>query len=88
MRITASDVAHITNGRLVGPDSVAEGVSFDSRSITRGEMFVAVVAERDGNDFLSAARDGGAAFALVSEGRAIVPLINNIAVASFNMLSR
>ena len=71
MRITASDVAHITNGRLVGPDSVAEGVSFDSRSITRGEMFVAVVAERDGNDFLSAARDGGAAFALVSEGRAI-----------------
>lgn len=71
MRITASDVAHITNGRLVGPDSVAEGVSFDSRSMTRGEMFVAVVAERDGNDFLSAARDGGAAFALVNDGRAI-----------------
>jgi len=71
MRITASDVAHITNGRLVGPDSDAEGVSFDSRSLAHGEMFVAVVADRDGNDFLSAARDGGAAFALVSEGRAI-----------------
>lgn len=71
MRITASDVAHITNGRLVGPDGVAEGVSFDSRSMTHGEMFVAVIAERDGNDFLSAARDGGAAFALVTEGRAI-----------------
>lgn len=71
MRIIASDVAHITGGRLVGPDCVAEGVSFDSRSIAHGELFVAVVAERDGNEFLSAARDGGAAFALVSHGRAI-----------------
>lgn len=71
MRIIASDVAHITGGRLVGTDCVAEGVSFDSRSIARGELFVAVVADRDGNEFLAAARDGGAAFALVSQGRAI-----------------
>ncbi len=71
MRITASDVAHITNGRLVGPDCVAIGVSFDSRSIERGNLFVAVVAERDGNDFVGAARDAGAAFALVSQGRSI-----------------
>lgn len=71
MRITAADVAHITGGLLVGPDCVAEGVSFDSRSIAGGEMFVAVVAERDGNDFVSAARDAGAAFALVSHGRSV-----------------
>ena len=71
MRIIASDVAHITGGRLVGTDCAAEGVSFDSRSLTPGELFVAVIAERDGNDFLAAARDKGAAFALVSHGRAV-----------------
>ena len=71
MRIIASDVAHITGGRLVGTDCAAEGVSFDSRSLTPGELFVAVVAERDGNDFLAAARDKGAAFALMSPGRAV-----------------
>jgi UDP-N-acetylmuramoyl-tripeptide--D-alanyl-D-alanine ligase len=71
MRITAADVAHITGGLLFGPDCVAEGVSFDSRSISRGELFVAVVADRDGNDFVSHAQTAGAAFALVSRGRSI-----------------
>ena len=71
MRITASDVAHITGGLLVGPDSVAHGVSFDSRSVAHGDMFVAVVAERDGNDFVSAARDNGATLALVTRGRSV-----------------
>lgn len=74
MRITAMDVAHITGGLLVGPDCAAEGVSFDSRSTVHGELFVAVVAERDGNDFLPAARDAGAGFALVSRGRSIAGL--------------
>lgn len=71
MRITASDVAHITGGLLVGPESVAHGVSFDSRAMTHGEMFVAVIAERDGNDFVSAARDNGASLALVARGRSV-----------------
>lgn len=71
MRITAADVAHITGGLLFGPDCVAERVSFDSRSISRGELFVAVVADRDGNDFVSHAQTAGAAFALVSRGRSI-----------------
>lgn len=71
MRITASDVAHLTGGRLIGSDCTANGVSFDSRSLAPGEMFVAVVAERDGNDFVTAARDSGAAFALVTRGRSV-----------------
>ena len=71
MRITATDVAHITSGRLVGADSVADGVSFDSRSVRLGDLFVAISAERDGNDYVAAARDAGAAFALVSRGRAL-----------------
>lgn len=71
MRITATEVAHITSGRLIGADSVADGVSFDSRSVRSGELFVAISAERDGNDFVAAARDAGAAFAVVSLGRAV-----------------
>jgi UDP-N-acetylmuramoyl-tripeptide--D-alanyl-D-alanine ligase len=34
-------------------------------------MFVAVVADRDGNEFVGQARDAGAAFALISRGRSI-----------------
>lgn len=71
MRITASDVAHITGGRLVGANSVATSISFDSRTLHAGEAFVAIVAERDGNDFLPAVRDAGAAFAVVSHGRSV-----------------
>lgn len=71
MRITASDVAHITGGHLVGPDCVADGVSYDSRQIAPGQMFVAVTAERDGNDFINSAREAGASCALVSAGRAL-----------------
>ena len=71
MRITASDVAHITGGRLVGTDAAATSVSFDSRTLHAGEAFVAIVAERDGNAFLLAVRDAGAAFAVVSQGRSV-----------------
>lgn len=85
MRITASDVAHITSGRLVGPDCTANGVSFDTRSLANGEMFVAVVAERDGNDFVESARDAGASFALVSRGRSVAGItcveVDNTTVA-------
>jgi len=43
------------------------GASIDSRKILRGEIFVAIkTATRDGHDFLAAARERGAAGALVS----------------------
>jgi UDP-N-acetylmuramoyl-tripeptide--D-alanyl-D-alanine ligase len=44
------------------------GVSIDSRSIARGDLFVALAAERDGHDFVSAAFKAGAAAALVRSG--------------------
>lgn len=71
MRITASQVALITGGTLVGQDAEASVFSFDSRAIKPGQVFVAIVAERDGNDFTASAATKGAAFALVSRGRAI-----------------
>lgn len=71
MRITASDAAACTNGTLVGADVVAQGLTFDSRSIIPGQAFVAVVAARDGHDFLDDARTAGAAFAIVGRGRSV-----------------
>jgi UDP-N-acetylmuramoyl-tripeptide--D-alanyl-D-alanine ligase len=66
VRFRASDVATATGGRLVGPDVELDGASFDSRSVGPGHLFVALVAARDGHDFVGAARDAGAAAALTS----------------------
>lgn len=74
MRIKASQVALITGGTLVGEDIEAWALSFDSRAIKPGHAFVAIVAERDGNDFVGAAATKGAAFAIVSRGRAIAEI--------------
>lgn len=74
MRIKASQVALITGGTLVGQDIEASVFSFDTRAIKPGQAFVAIVAERDGNDFVEVAASKGAAFAIVSRGRSIAAL--------------
>src|SRR5215213_2932332 len=56
MRYRASDVAAATGGMLFGPDVDLEGVSFDTRTMTPGQLFVALVAERDGHAFVADAR--------------------------------
>ncbi|MCU1393637.1 MAG: murF [Ilumatobacteraceae bacterium] len=65
MRFRATDVAAATGGTLVGPDVELDGVSFDSRSIATGQLFVALVAERDGHDFVDGALATGAGAVLV-----------------------
>lgn len=44
----------------MGPDVDIDGASIDSRTIGAGELFVPIVAERDGHDFIEAALTGGA----------------------------
>ena len=61
-----SEVAAATGGRLVGPDVTVSGAAIDSRLVTGGELFVPVVAERDGHDFVAAAVAAGAAAYLTS----------------------
>jgi UDP-N-acetylmuramoyl-tripeptide--D-alanyl-D-alanine ligase len=61
-----SEVATATGGRLVGPDVTVSGAAIDSRLVTGGELFVPVVAERDGHDFVAAAVAAGAAAYLTS----------------------
>ncbi len=62
----ASEVALAVGGRLVGPDVAVSGVSIDSRTVAQGELFVPVVAERDGHDFIGDALAAGAAAYLAS----------------------
>lgn len=50
----------------MGPDVVVDGAHFDSRQILPGQLFVPLLAERDGHDFVPAAASAGAAAYLTS----------------------
>jgi UDP-N-acetylmuramoyl-tripeptide--D-alanyl-D-alanine ligase len=67
VRIRASEAAAGIGGRLIGPDVEFDGASFDSRTTTPGHLFVPIVAERNGHEFIGAARERGARVHLTSE---------------------
>ena len=52
MRFALSEVAGIVGGELIGAEVGIDGVSVDSRTLRAGELFVPLVAERDGHDFI------------------------------------
>ncbi len=61
----AAAIAAATHGRLTG-DFAVSGVSIDSRSLEAGDLFVALQGPSfDGNDFVAAALQRGAAGALI-----------------------
>lgn len=62
---TSDDAAAATGGRVTAAWT-ASGVSIDTRTITPGDLFVALQADRDGHDFVAQALAKGAAAALVS----------------------
>jgi len=68
MELTARDLAGITGGTVARGDASARATSFsiDTRIIERGGCFVAVVAERDGHDYVIDAFARGARVAIVS----------------------
>lgn len=68
MKGRLADVVADTGGRLAGDDAGFAGVSIDSRTIERGQLFVALCGERfDGHGFVAAAAERGAAAALVEK---------------------
>jgi len=82
MRLMAADVAKATNGILVGQNAHLSGVSFDSRSIRPGQLFVPIVAERDGHEFVLAALAAGAGAYLTTGktfGRTSIAVPNTLA---------
>jgi UDP-N-acetylmuramoyl-tripeptide--D-alanyl-D-alanine ligase len=83
MGLTAREIAAVTGGAVVAgdPDAVITSFAIDSRVLAPGACFVALVAARDGHDFVVDAFARGAAAVLVGRelpehdagpGRAIV----------------
>ena len=66
MKLRASDLANAIGGRLVGPDTEIDGATFDSRQGLHHQLFVPIVAERDGHDFIGDALKAGAGAYLTS----------------------
>jgi len=66
MKARLADVVAATGGRLAGADTEFSGVSIDTRTLERGQLFFAFSGERfDGHDFVQAAADRGAVAAVV-----------------------
>ena len=61
MELRTAELAAAAGGHLEGPDVVVDGASQDSRAIAQGQLFVPIVAERDGHEFIAAALANGAA---------------------------
>jgi UDP-N-acetylmuramoyl-tripeptide--D-alanyl-D-alanine ligase len=70
MRFWAGDVAAATGGTLVGADVPIDGTSFDSRTLQPGQLFVPLIDQRDGHDFIDVAMARGAAATLTSRAPA------------------
>jgi len=68
VELRTSEVARVTGGRLTGDDVTVAGATIDSRAVRPGQLFVPLVAERDGHDFVAAAVAAGAAAYLTSCG--------------------
>ncbi|MEE4023849.1 UDP-N-acetylmuramoyl-tripeptide--D-alanyl-D-alanine ligase [Gordonia sp. PKS22-38] len=68
MQFKASQVAAAVSGRLVGDEVDIDGAGIDSRTVAAGQLFVPIVAARDGHEFVSSAQASGATAYLSSEG--------------------
>jgi UDP-N-acetylmuramoyl-tripeptide--D-alanyl-D-alanine ligase len=93
MLFSARSAAEACGGRLAGDDVLLDGASFDSRTLRPGELFVPIVAERDGHDFIRAALAAGAPAYLTSgpivgAGTAIVVPDTAIALTALGRWAR
>ena len=71
IRLSMEDAATATGGTVLQRGSAAHflGVSIDSRAVTPGNAFVAIVGDRlDGHDYALAAAENGAALIVISRG--------------------
>jgi UDP-N-acetylmuramoyl-tripeptide--D-alanyl-D-alanine ligase len=78
---TAAEVLTATGGRLEGLAFEASGVTFDSREVRPGDLFVALKGVRDGHDFVGQAFAAGAVAALTErpvEGGASVVVADTL----------
>ena len=82
MRFMAADVARAVSGELVGSNAHLSGVSFDSRTISPGQLFVPIIDQRDGHDFIEdAIKRGAGAYLTLREpqGRTAIKVADTVA---------
>jgi len=76
---TAQEAAKATGGALSGArDWAATGVTFDSREVMPGDLFVALKGARDGHEFVAESVKKGAVAAMVSKPPANLPKDANV----------
>ena len=68
MRFSISELATRLGGEQVGPDVTVTGASIDTRTVLPGQLYVPIVAERDGHEFIGAALERGAPAYLTAAG--------------------
>jgi UDP-N-acetylmuramoyl-tripeptide--D-alanyl-D-alanine ligase len=68
VRFRASEIASLVDGAVIGEDVSVDGATQDSRTLLAGQLFVAIVADRDGHDFVHAAVEAGAPAYLSERG--------------------
>ncbi len=89
MRLRASEVAAAVGGALHGRDADVEGAGIDSRRLHPGELFVPVVGQRDGHDYIPDALAAGAAAYLTTRSpRGGTAVMTDDTAAALNSLAR
>lgn len=69
MKMQLAEIAKALNTECEGPAAtVITSVSFDSRKIKKGGLFVPLVGQRDGHDFVASAINNGASATLWKKG--------------------
>ena len=92
MRFSTTELAARLGGELVGPDSTVTGASIDTRTVLPGQLYVPIVAERDGHEFIGAALERGAPAYLTARepigGTAIVVGDTAVSLLQLGLLAR
>jgi UDP-N-acetylmuramoyl-tripeptide--D-alanyl-D-alanine ligase len=68
VRFSTSELAARLGAVQVGPDVAVTGASIDTRTALPGQLYVPIVADRDGHEFIRSALEGGAPAYLTARG--------------------
>ena len=92
MRFSISELAARLGGEQVGPDVFVEGATIDTRTASPGQLYVPIVAERDGHEFIRVALDIGAPAYLTAQeplgGTAVVVPDTSVALMQLGVVAR
>jgi len=71
LKLTLQEIADACQGKIFGDESLSvDGVSIDTRTLQKGDLFVPLIAERDGHEYVREASQIGAKAHLFSHGSA------------------